>query len=63
MSDIIKATVECEVNIKYARTALRCAGFSVDDKTAEEICKLAIGQNAIYAVDTKNILLKENDDE
>ncbi|MBR3104807.1 MAG: hypothetical protein IKH46_13425 [Lachnospiraceae bacterium] len=54
----MQATVTVDVDIKYARTALRMAGFKVDGKSDEEICEMAIKRNDCYAVETKNIALE-----
>ena len=54
----MQATVTVDVDIKYARIALRMAGFKVDGKSDEEICKMAIKRNDCYAVETKNIALE-----
>ena len=51
----MKATVTVDVNIKHARTALRMAGFKVDNKSDEEICSMAIKMNGDYGVATENI--------
>jgi len=51
----MRATVTVDVDIKHARTALRMAGFHVDDKSDEEICEMAIKRNDCYAVDTQEI--------
>ena len=54
----MQATVTVDVDIKYARIALRMAGFKVDGRSDEEICEMAIKRNDCYAVETKNIALE-----